>query len=307
MAATAAPTATTAATAAATTGAVTEPTISVATDAKLGKILVDQKGMTLYAFTKDTADTSNCTGNCLKAWPPLMSQGSPKAGSGVDASLLGTATLADGSKIVTYNHMPLYYWAKDSKPGDTTGQDVGKVWFVVSPDGKMVQSGQQVPATGGNSGSGGGGYSNSGSSASSSASGSSAPASGDVVVKVATDPKLGKILVDGKGMTLYVYTKDGPNQSNCTGSCMKAWPPLLTKSGASAGDGVDASLLGTATLADGSKIVTYNKRPLYYWASDTQPGDTTGQGVGNVWYVVGPDGKPVGATTQTGNSQGGGW
>ncbi len=60
-----------------------------------------------------------------------------------------------------------------------------------------------------------------------------------------------------------------------------------------AGSGVDPSLLGTATLANGAKIVTYNHMPLYFWASDTKAGDTTGQGVQNVWYVIGPDGKPV--------------
>jgi predicted lipoprotein with Yx(FWY)xxD motif len=60
------------------------------------------------------------------------------------------------------------------------------------------------------------------------------------------------------------------------------------------GPGVDATLVGSATLADGTKIVTYNKMPLYYYAKDTKPGDTTGQGVGSVWYVVGPDGKPIG-------------
>ncbi len=140
------------ATSAPTTAATVAPTtasaasgpaeVDIATDAKLGKILVDSKGMTLYAFTKDAPDKSTCSGGCLKAWPPLVSADAPKAGAGVDASLLGTTTMADGSKIVTYNHMPLYFWASDTKAGDATGQGVGGVWFVISPDGKPVQSGQ---------------------------------------------------------------------------------------------------------------------------------------------------------------------
>ena len=251
-------------------------TINVAEDAKLGKILVDSKGMTLYIFTKDEPNKSNCAGKCLAAWPPLLAEGDVKAGAGVDQSLIGTADLPDGKKIVTYNKMPLYYWAKDTKPGDTTGQDVNGVWYVVSPDGKKIDL-EEAP------------------------SGSSSTAANEAVVNVATDPKLGKILVDGKGMTLYMFTKDEPNKSNCPGKCLQAWPPLVTQGSPSAGEGVDASLLGSATMPDGSKIVTYNKMPLYYWAGDTKPGDTTGQDVNKVWYVVSPEGKPIGMEgSQTG-------
>ena len=115
-------------------------------DSSLGKIIVDDKGMTLYMFGKDTPDKSNCSGNCLKAWPPLVTQGSPVLGDGVDKSLVGSATMADGSKIVTYNHMPLYYWVKDTKAGNTTGQNVGKVWFVVAPSDKAPEN---FPTSGG--------------------------------------------------------------------------------------------------------------------------------------------------------------
>jgi predicted lipoprotein with Yx(FWY)xxD motif len=115
-----------------------EATINVATDPTLGKILVGNNGMTLYAFTSDGPNQSNCTAACLKAWPPLTTLGSPTLGTGVDQTLVGTATLADGSKIVTYNKMPLYYFAKDTKAGDVGGQKVAGTWFVVSPDGKMV-------------------------------------------------------------------------------------------------------------------------------------------------------------------------
>ncbi len=246
------------------------PTLMVATDAKLGQILVDGKGMTLYAFTKDGPDQSTCAGSCLTNWPPLLTQGAPIVGTGADDSKIGTALLADGTKIVTYNHMPLYYFAKDTKAGDTNGQGVGSVWYAVNPDGEIIQSSTATSPT-------------------------AAPATGlaEPTLMVVTDPKLGQILVDGKGMTLYAFTKDGPDQSTCTGSCLTNWPPLLTLGHPIVGTGADDSKLGFALLADGTKIVTYNHIPLYYFAKDTKPGDTNGQGVGSVWYVINRDGELV--------------
>jgi predicted lipoprotein with Yx(FWY)xxD motif len=241
--------------------------VNIVTVSGVGKYLVDGKGMTLYIYTKDTPDTSTCTGACAKSWPPFTTTGSVTAGDGVNQSLLGTTKLSDGSVGVTWNHMPLYSFAKDQKAGDIKGQGVGGVWFLVGPRGNVMKS------TG--------------------AFGRSSTPSPNAVVNLASDAKLGQILVDGKGMTLYIFTKDVADKSNCTGGCLKAWPPFLTTGKVTAGTGVNQSMLGTATLADGTKIVTYNHMPLYYWAADNKPGDTTGQGVQNVWYVVSPDGKPV--------------
>ena len=248
------------------TPAMAEPTIKVADDPKLGKILVDDKGMTLYMYTKDTADTSTCTGGCLANWPALKTGGSPKAGDGVDSSKLGSAALADGSKIVTYNHMPLYYWAKDTKAGDTTGQNVGKVWFVVAPDGTVVKAADATATP---------------------------AAASNATLMVASSPALGRFLVDGRGMTLYIYTKDEADKSNCAAACLANWPPLLAVDSPKLGDGVDAAKLGTTATADGRKMITYNHMPLYYWVKDTKAGDTTGQNVGKVWFVVAPDGSAV--------------
>jgi predicted lipoprotein with Yx(FWY)xxD motif len=116
----------------ATMAPVSAATVLVKNDPKLGDYLVDAKGMTLYLFTKDTAGVSNCSGGCLKAWPPLVATGDLVAGPGVTGKL-GTITRSDGTKQVTYNDMPLYYWASDMKPGDITGQGVGGVWYVVPP------------------------------------------------------------------------------------------------------------------------------------------------------------------------------
>ncbi len=126
---------------------------------------------------------------------------------------------------------------------------------------------------------------------------SSAPASAAATADAATlalkmaDSSLGSILVDGKGMTLYMFTKDSANMSACTGQCLVAWPPLLGKP--TMGSGVDDSKLGSFQRADGSTQATYNGWPLYYWKGDTKAGDVSGQNVSGVWFVLDRDGKPV--------------
>ena len=109
--------------------------VNVGQNATLGSFLVDSNGMTLYLFTTDTPNTSTCYGPCAIAWPPLLTSGAPTAGTGVTASLLGTTTRTDGTTQVTYNGWPLYYFASDKAPGDTTGENVQNVWFVITPAG----------------------------------------------------------------------------------------------------------------------------------------------------------------------------
>jgi predicted lipoprotein with Yx(FWY)xxD motif len=113
--------------------------LEVASNDKLGKFLADGSGMTLYMFTKDTKDTSNCYDKCAQAWPPLLQSDKPTLKDGVDGSLLGTTTRKDGAIQVTYNSMPLYYYFKDKAAGDVTGQNSNSVWYVVAPDGSVVK------------------------------------------------------------------------------------------------------------------------------------------------------------------------
>lgn len=104
-------------------------------DATLGQYLTGPNGMTLYLFTKDTPGVSNCYDQCAVNWPPLYSYyvgALPKLPAGATGKL-SLVTRKDGTQQVAYNDMPLYYWIKDKKPGDTTGQNVGGVWFVVKP------------------------------------------------------------------------------------------------------------------------------------------------------------------------------
>src|SRR5687768_13605570 len=115
-------------------------TVEVSESADFGPILVDSAGMSLYLFTNDTQNSgaSTCADDCLAAWPALLTDGDPVAGEGVDESLLGTITRDDGTTQVTYNGWPIYYYAEDAASGDTTGQGVGDVWFLVTPEGEAV-------------------------------------------------------------------------------------------------------------------------------------------------------------------------
>jgi predicted lipoprotein with Yx(FWY)xxD motif len=109
--------------------------------------------------------------------------------------------------------------------------------------------------------------------------------------------RLGQILVDGKGRTLYLFVADSGTRSACNSSaCVQYWPPVLTKGAPQAGAGVKASLLGTTKRQDGTTEVTYAGHPLYYFISDTKAGDVTGQGIngfGGPWYVVSPSGMQI--------------
>ncbi|TMG69344.1 MAG: hypothetical protein E6H86_02860 [Chloroflexi bacterium] len=116
-------------------------TVSVATNTALGKILVDGSGRTLYLFEADKGTASTCYGACATYWPPLLTSGAPQAGTGINASLLGTTKRNDGAIEVTYGGHPLYYVVTDHNPGDATGQGVnnfGAPWDVVGPDGNQV-------------------------------------------------------------------------------------------------------------------------------------------------------------------------
>ena len=246
--------------------------VNIGKNDQFGSFLVDDKGMSLYLYTKDSPNTVTCYGKCATAWPPLLTSGNAVAGSGVDASKFGTTTRTDGGTQVTYNGWPLYYYAKDKQAGDVTGQGVGSVWYLVATTGDAIKSAAQASATQGSAAAG---------------------ASGPAMVNVGNDAKLGSFLVDDKGMSLYLYTKDLPNTVTCYDKCATAWPPLLTSGNAVAGSGVDASKFGTATRTDGGTQVTYNGWPLYYFAKDKQAGDVTGQGVGSVWYLVSPTGDAI--------------
>ena len=209
-------------------------TIVASEHPELGTVLADAGGRTLYLFTGDERKVSNCSTGCAEAFPPLLTVGDPVADEGVSAGRLDTLTREDGSTQATYNGWPLYYFAADEKAGDAMGQNVGEVWFVVSTDGAPIQS--------------------------------------SAIVRTSNHPELGTVLTEASGRTVYLFIVDYRNQSNCSGGCAVAWPPLLTVGEPVADEGVSAGRLGTITRQDGSTQVAYNGWPLYYFAPDQKPG-----------------------------------
>ncbi|MFF3445932.1 SCO0930 family lipoprotein [Streptomyces sp. NPDC002667] len=236
--------------------------LSVTESVKLGKVLTDGAGFTLYRFDKDTAEPpkSSCDGACATAWPPVPAAGA-EAATGVDKALLGEVTRSDGTKQLTIGGWPMYRFAKDTKAGDTNGQNVGGTWFASAPNGKKATL-AALPG-----------------------------------LSVRKDPKLGDIVVDKNGMTVYRFMKDQAwpvSKSACTGACLEKWPAVAPVP-ASDTKGVQKKGLMGFTRPDGLKQMTVNCWPIYTFSGDSAPGDTNGQGVGGTWYAVSPDGKPVGA------------
>ncbi len=227
--------------------------INAASTAK-GTVLTDDQGRVLYLFNPDNRGASVCYDECAAVWPPALSVGTPTAGSGVDSSLLGTTQRKDGTSQVTYDKYPLYTFSFDAKAGDTNGQAVKSIWWVINPAGKP----QEEPAQ----------------------------------VAVAST-SLGKVLTDVKGETLYMSTADKNGKSSCDAECLKVWVPMHTFGAPTAGTGAKAGLLGTTPFGPGVTQVTYNDHPLYFNQADQVPGDVNGQGFDNQWYVVDAAGAPV--------------
>ena len=229
--------------------------VNISEHPELGVILTGASGRTLYLFTVDDRDISNCLGGCALAWPPLLTVGDPTAEADIADERLSTIIRSDGSEQVTYNGWPLYYYALDQGPGDARGQDSGSLWYVVSTYGGPIQT--------------------------------------NVLVQTSDRPSLGVILTEASGRTVYLFTMDEPNQSNCIGGCALAWPPLLTVGSPALEEGLPGEGLDSVRREDGYLQVIYNGSPLYYFAPDETPGDTLGQGVGDVWFVVSPIGEAI--------------
>ncbi|MFG3497589.1 SCO0930 family lipoprotein [Streptomyces sp. NPDC047928] len=259
---------------------------------QFGKVLTDSKGFTLYRFDKDTASPpkSACEGECAKAWPVVAADGA-KPPAGVAPSLLGEVTRSDGTKQLTVDGWPMYRYAKDTKAGDINGQGVGGTWYAAAPDGKKAAPGnasdEKQPAGGGDDeyGDGAGGD-----------KGGDASAADRAGLSVRNDPKLGEIVVDREGMTVYRFQKDSawPMKTACTDACLDKWP-VVAPVDKNDTEGITKKGYVTFSRPDGIKQQTIDCWPLYTFAGDKKPGDTNGQGVGGTWYAVSPEGKLVGA------------
>ncbi|WP_418960446.1 SCO0930 family lipoprotein [Streptomyces tritici] len=256
--------------------------LGVQEDDKLGKVLTDAEGFTLYRFDKDSASPpkATCEGECAKAWPVVTPAGA-KAPAGVDQSLLGEVTRSDGTKQLTVDGWPMYRYAKDTAPGDVNGHGVGGTWFAAAPDGKKAAAGGEEDA----------GEEEAGGKDSGQESGGDLPG-----LSVRKDPELGEIVVDSRGMTVYRFKKDSawPMKTACTGACLEKWP-VVAPVDKNDTEGILKKGFVTFARPDGIKQQTIDCWPLYTFAGDENPGDTNGQGVGGTWYAVSPSGKLVGA------------
>lgn len=244
--------------------------LAVSANAELGEMVTDGAGLTLYRFDNDTAEPpkSNCDGDCATAWPPVPADDAT-AGAGIDKALLGEVTRADGAKQLTIGGWPAYRYAKDAKAGDIAGQGVGGKWYALAADGKKAKL-TDLPG-----------------------------------LSTRKDAKLGEIVIDKNGHTVYRFMKDTqwPMSTKCTGECLEKWPVVAP---VDADDTKGIDLQGSTPnrgyvvfdRPDGIKQQSIDCVPIYTFAGDKAPGDTNGQGVGGTWYAVAPDGKPVGAPAE---------
>ena len=238
-----------------------EALIQVHQDPDLGAILVDAEGMTLYLFTPDTtAGESACYDQCAENWPIVTPELATGLAPGIPGEL-STFERTDGTQQVAYNDIPLYYFVADQAAGDVNGEDVGGVWFVVYPGSEL---GEYAAAPG---------------------EGTPVPSP---TLEVGFTEELGPFLTDAEGMTLYLFTEDTePGVSTCYDQCAVNWPPVAADEAVLLPPGVPGTL-GSTEREDGSAQLTYNDIPLYYYVADEAAGDTNGQGVGEVWYIVPP-------------------
>lgn len=233
------------------------PLIQSSDHGDVGEILVDAAGRSLYMFENDTQgeDMSVCSGSCAESWPPLTVESADNLTTGDDVSAeIDTFEREDGTRQVTAAGWPLYYFASDEQPGDVAGQGVGNVWWVLRPDGTVVEP--------------------------------------DIQLRSHDDH--GDILTDADGMTLYMFEQDteGEPASACTGDCASAWPPFTVDSEVSAASNVGATV-ETFEREDGERQVMAGGWPLYYFGGDEDPGEANGQGINDAWWVVSADGAVV--------------
>lgn len=214
-----------------------------------GDYLAGPNGKSLYIFTRDTPGQTNCSGQCLTAWPPLLQEDGQEIEA--DEAASGTFDTIDtpSGTQVTYNDAPLYYYAADTTASDVAGHLVGNVWFLARPD-----------------------------------------TASTFVVGVRDDGSdNAPYLIGPDGMTLYFFANDTPGTSNCSGQCITNWPALTVPENLEPTSAEEASgELGVFVRDDGARQVTYNGMPLYYWVQDMKTGDTTGDGVGDVWDLATP-------------------
>jgi len=223
-------------------------TVRLGSNETLGSFLVDANGRTLYYFANDTAGKSNCTGQCLTLWQPFYAA-SIVVPVELNTTDFGQITTAAGTNQTTYQGWPLYYYSGDKNPGDTNGQNIQNIWFVVANPFYNV---------------------------------------------LLMNNSASKIyLSDVGGKAIYYFKSDvkgtatADPQSKCTGTCLSTWT-IFDQGQAIVPAYLKASDFKEFTRPDGLTQLAYKGFPLYQYSGDASSGDTTGDGVNSLWYLVKP-------------------
>ncbi|MGD1893588.1 MAG: hypothetical protein ACFB15_23720 [Cyclobacteriaceae bacterium] len=218
--------------------------VNLANDSNLGSYLVNQDGRTLYFFTRDVSGNSACEGGCLDAWP-VFYRADFEIGSGLSQSDFGTITREDGELQTTYKGWPLYYYSDDTGPNQNNGEGIGEVWFVAKPDYTLMLATQVVEGVG-----------------------------SDAI----------SYLVDAEGNSLYYFDNDQENESVCFDGCLDAWPAFSEVANVTLPSTLNEGAFAVIDRADGIQQLTYAGRPIYFFAQDTERGETRGATAPN-WTI----------------------
>ncbi|TYP99288.1 putative lipoprotein with Yx(FWY)xxD motif [Tenacibaculum adriaticum] len=223
-------------------------TVKLTTNSTLGSILTDSEGKTLYFYSKDTKDTSECLGGCIDLWPVFYSE-NLVADNGLNANDFKTITRTDGVKQTTYKGWPLYYFDNDNIAGDINGENVNNIWFTAKPDYSLMYVKAQLKGHDGN----------------------------NYTSNYTVGDEETSYIVDIEGRTLYSFINDTNNTNTFTTSDFSnnsVWPiaEITLDKIPSILNGDD---FGTIDVF-GRTQLTYKGWPLYYFGQDTERGDNKG-------------------------------
>lgn len=231
--------------------------VRLSNDAQLGSFISNSEGRALYFFSRDVEGNSACLGNCLQNWPVFF-KADLKVGDGLIAEDFGVITREDGSSQTTYKGWPLYYFTPDVETQESNdGYGGTSTSTVLSIKGDGVGGVWFV-------------------------------AKNDYSVMLAEKEVAGattKFLVDPSGNTLYTFTPDGQNESNCSGQCLVNWPAYFVNN-VSFPSTLNPADFSVFTREDGQDQESFQGRPLYYFIQDQKRGDTNGEGANDVWFVA---------------------
>jgi len=249
----------------------TAPPARVSVGAPHGRVLVSEKGQTLYIFDNDPkGGQPTCYGKCAKEWPPLLTSGQPipLPNEEAKAALLGTVERKDGSVQVTYAGYPLYEYSHDrmTEARGFMADEFGGSWHLLTKNGVEVSenSPEKEP--------------------------------GATIVSTTKVRGLGTVLVNAKGFTIYDVRRDKGRVAHCYGKCTDVWQPVLAEGGPQARGAAIQVALGTTARKDGTVQVTYSEHPLYTSRLDKGPGERHGEDPRvrkGKWtgYALNPDGE----------------